>query len=231
MLLVLLLVLQTLTPSSPSDTTHAREAERDRMVRTQIAARGIEDPDVLAALRAVPRHRFMPERWRPYAYEDRPLPIGHEQTISQPFIVAYMTELLRLRPDDVVLEVGTGSGYQAAVLAEIVDRVYSIELIPDLARTAARRLQRLGYDGVTVRQGDGYLGWPKYAPFDAIIVTAAPGHIPPPLIDQLAEGGRLVIPVGRTASTQTLMLVEKKDGEVTRRRLAPVRFVPLRRSH
>ena len=198
------------------------------MVRTQIAARGVAAPAVLAALDRVPRHRFVPPDMAPRAYADRPLPIGHGQTISQPFIVAYMTELLELRPGDRVLEVGTGSAYQAAVLAEIVREVVSIEIIAPLGASPAGRLSALGYRNCTVLEGDGYFGWPDGAPYDAIIVTAAAEHVPPPLIAQLRPGGRMAIPVGASAWTQNLLLIEKDEaGKVTTRNLLPVRFVPL----
>ena len=205
--------------------------QRDRMVRTQIERRGIEDENVLRAMRTVPRHRFVPARYRQHAYEDRPLPIGYGQTISQPYIVAYMTELLQPQPGHRVLEVGTGSGYQAAILAEIVDSVYSVEIVPELADTVAHRLARLGYDKVTVKNADGYYGWKEHGPFDAIIVTAATEHVPPPLIEQLEEGGRMILPVGSPFFTQTLMLVEKTGGEITTRSLIPVRFVPFTRAN
>ena len=204
--------------------------QRDRMVRTQIERRGIEDPSVLNAMRTVPRHQFVLTRYTQYAYADRALPIGYGQTISQPYIVAYMTALLRPQPTHRVLEIGTGSGYQAAVLAAIVDSVYSVEIVPELADTVAQRLARLGYDTVRVKQGDGYRGWKDEGPFDAIIVTAAAEHIPPPLIEQLKDGGRMVIPVGSPFLTQTLMLVEKKGDAVTTRSLIPVRFVPFTRA-
>jgi len=202
------------------------------MVDQQIAARDVSDPFVLAAMRAVPRHRFVPDHPPELAYSDRPLPIGHDQTISQPYIVALMTELVKPSGSDRVLEVGTGSGYQAAVLAEIVDSVYTIEIIPALARTARTRLRTLGYDNVVVRTGDGYKGWPERAPFDAIVVTAAPEDIPPPLLNQLAPGGRMIVPVGPTGRTQRLTLVTKSaDGQITRRTVAPVRFVPFLRKN
>ncbi len=204
---------------------------RERMVRTKIERRGIDDPSVLRAMRTVPRHEFVPERYVPRAYEDHPLPIGYGQTISQPYIVAYMTALIRPRPDHRVLEVGTGSGYQAAILAEIVDTVFTIEIVSELAEAVTERLDRLGYDAVTVKHADGYHGWAAHAPFDAIVVTAAAEHIPPPLIQQLKEGGRMIIPVGSPFFTQTLMLVEKRDGEVRTRSLVPVRFVPFTRDH
>ena len=191
---------------------------------------GISDSATLAAMRAVPRHEFVPADQRPYAYEDTPLPIGHEQTISQPVVVAFMTQLVRPRAGMRVLEVGTGSGYQAAVLAETGARVWTIEIFRALAEEAQARLARLGYRGVTVRHGDGYAGWPEEAPFDAIVVTAGADSIPPALIEQLAPGGRLVMPVGDPALDQELVLVEKDaDGRVASRRLLPVRFVPLLR--
>jgi protein-L-isoaspartate(D-aspartate) O-methyltransferase len=216
----------------PADTSWAHQQLRHRMVDRQIAARDVSDPAVLDAMRAVPRHRFVPDVPPELAYADRPLPIGHEQTISQPYIVARMTELVRPEAADRVLEIGTGSGYQAAVLAELVDSVYTIEIIPELARTARARLDTLRYDNVVVRTGDGYRGWPERAPFDAIVVTAAPEEIPPPLLDQLAPGGRMIVPVGPTGRTQRLTLVTKSaDGQTTRRSIAPVRFVPFLREN
>jgi protein-L-isoaspartate(D-aspartate) O-methyltransferase len=203
---------------------------RESMVRRQISARGIEDPRVLAAMGRVPRHEFVPRDLQPAAYDDRPLPIGEEQTISQPFIVALMTEVLELSPDDRVLEIGTGSGYQAAVLAELTDHVYTIEIIESLGRRAERTLRRLGYDRVRVRIGDGYLGWQEHAPFDAIIVTCAPERIPRPLIEQLAEGGRMVIPVG-PRHAQELVLVVKEGGSIRQQEIIPVRFVPMTGEH
>ncbi len=203
--------------------------ERRAMVANQIEARGVKSPDVLEALRAVPRHEFVSTAQQGLAYSDKPLPIGQGQTISQPYIVAYMTEILQLEAGDKVLEIGTGSGYQAAVLAEITSQVYTIEIIEELAVQASERLQRLGYTGVRTTQGDGYYGWKEYAPFDAIIVTAAAGHIPPPLLRQLKPGGRMVIPVGGVYEVQSLMLVRKTSGgEVRTERLMPVRFVPFR---
>ena len=188
--------------------------------------------DVLATLGRVERHKFVPPGQARHAYENRPLPIGHGQTISQPYIVALMTDLLEPDPGDVVLEVGTGSGYQAAVLAELVDHVYSIEIIEPLATSARERLERLGYDNVTTKLGDGYYGWEAHAPFDSIIVTAAASHVPPPLIEQLEPGGRMVIPVGGRFMTQLLLLLEKgEDGEVVTRQIAAVRFVPLTGEH
>ncbi len=198
---------------------------RSEMVEEQIAARGVGDPRVLAAMRSVPRHLFVPEAVRDRAYGDYPLAIGGRQTISQPYIVAAMTELLAPEPEDVVLEIGTGSGYQAAVLSKLVKRVYSIEILPELAETAKRTLRENGFDNVEVIVGDGYRGLPEHAPFEGIIVTAAPGHLPPALVDQLAVGGRLVIPVGEW--TQDLVLLEKTKSGVTRREVLPVRFVPM----
>ena len=190
------------------------------------------DSDVLRVLGKVPRHEFMPADQRRHAYANRPLPIGHGQTISQPYIVALMTDLVEPKPGDVVLEVGTGSGYQAAVLAELVREVYSIEIIEALASEAAARLERLGYDNVTTRLGDGYYGWEEHAPFDAIVVTAAASHVPPPLVEQLKPGGRMVIPVGGRFLTQYLLLVEKtSDNEVLTRQITAVRFVPLTGDH
>jgi protein-L-isoaspartate(D-aspartate) O-methyltransferase len=184
--------------------------------------------DVLESLNTVERHRFVPLRAVPFAYENRPLSIGWGQTISQPYIVALMTDLLRPQPDDVVLELGTGSGYQAAILSGLVDHVYTIEIIEALAVQAGERLQRLGFDNVSTRLGDGYFGWEEHAPFDSIIVTAAATHVPPPLIEQLETGGRMVIPVGGHFTTQWLLLIEKDDdGRVVTRQIAPVRFVPL----
>jgi len=199
---------------------------RNRMVEEQIVARGVKDERVLAAMRKVPRHLFVPENLIPEAYDDTPLPIGHGQTISQPYIVALMTELLQLSGDEKVLEVGTGSGYQAAILGELAKEVYTIEIVEPLAKQAAERLRELGYTNVHVRHGDGYDGWPEQAPFDGIIVTAAPERIPKPLLDQLKPGGRLVIPVG--AWSQDLLVVSKSpDGKITRRVVIPVRFVPM----
>jgi protein-L-isoaspartate(D-aspartate) O-methyltransferase len=193
-----------------------------------IVSAGVRDSATLSAMRAVPRHEFVPAEVRDLAYGDHPLPIGYEQTISQPYVVAFMTEQLRARPGMKVLEVGTGSGYQAAVLAEIGCDVYTIEIVEPLAVTAAATLARLGYDRVHVRHGDGYRGWPEEAPFDAVIVTAAADEIPPKLLEQLAPRGRLVMPVGPRDGVQYLMLVEKAaSGRTTQRTLLPVRFVPL----
>ncbi len=198
---------------------------RERMVETQIKARGIRDPHVLGAMLKVERHQFVPKKFRSQAYEDHPLPIAEGQTISQPYIVALMTELLELKGEAKVLEIGTGSGYQAAILAELVKEVYTIEIIQSLASSAQKLLKELGYRNIRVRAGDGYLGWPEAAPFDAVIVTAAPGHIPQPLVDQLKEGGCMVIPVG--VGFQTLKKLTKKAGKVEIQDIIPVRFVPM----
>ncbi|MGH7570589.1 MAG: protein-L-isoaspartate(D-aspartate) O-methyltransferase [Gemmatimonadota bacterium] len=209
-----------------------RAEERAEMVRRQIAERGIEDQGVLGAMLAVPRHRFVPETHRDRAYGDYPLPIGHGQTISQPYIVAFMTGMLELEAGDKVLEVGTGSGYQAAVASMLVDSVFTIEIVPDLAASATERLEEQGYRDVEVRSADGYYGWEEHAPFDAIFVTAAAGHIPPPLVQQLVPGGRMAIPVGGPFQVQNLVLVEKAaDGSITTRSVLPVQFVPLTGEH
>jgi protein-L-isoaspartate(D-aspartate) O-methyltransferase len=195
------------------------------MVDDQLRARGITDPLVLAAMLKVPRHLFVPSGIVNSAYEDTALPLTHGQTISQPFIVAYMTQALELKGGEKVLEIGTGSGYQAAVLAQIVKEVYTIEILPELAKRAEEVLTSLGYKNIHFKTGDGYLGWPEYAPFDAIIVTAAPDHVPQPLVDQLKRGGRMIIPLGRI--DQKLLVIEKGDTGITRRSTIPVRFVPM----
>ncbi len=201
---------------------------RQRMVAEQLTGfgRGIASPRVLAAMRKVPRHEFVPEGLRARAYEDGPLPIGHGQTISQPFVVAFMTDRLDPKPTDRVLEIGTGSGYQAAVLAELVAQVYTIEIIEDLAKRAAADLARVGYTNVHVRASDGFKGWPEAAPFDAVIVTCAPEKVPQPLIDQLKDGGRMIIPVGPMGD-QDLVLLHKHGSKLDRRSVLPVRFVPM----
>ena len=199
------------------------------MVRVQIINRGVKDPSVLEAMRKVPRHLFVPEDHEKDAYDDNPLPIGYGQTISQPYIVAYMTEVVCPSIKKTALEIGTGSGYQAAVLAEIVGKVYSIEIVKELAEESSERLKRLGYDNITVKYGDGYKGWPEHAPFEIIVVTAAAEQIPQPLIDQLADGGRLVIPVGAPFAIQELLLLEKKRNKILTSRLSFVRFVPFKR--
>jgi protein-L-isoaspartate(D-aspartate) O-methyltransferase len=201
------------------------------MVDEQLAGRDIRNPRVLAAMRKVPRHEFVPKDIRDRAYEDNPLPIGLQQTISQPYIVAFMTQVIDPQPKWRVLEVGTGSGYQAAVLAELVAEVYTIELLPELAEGAKQTLQRLGYRNVHAKAGDGYLGWPEAAPFDAVVVTCGAKHVPEPLFEQLRPGGIMVIPVGDVATGQSLQIVKKGlKGEKEIRDLLPVRFVPLRRA-
>lgn len=213
-------------PSDPADTD--RRAERESMVTEQIARRGVSDPKVLDAMRSVPRHLFVPENERRNAYADRPLPIGHGQTISQPYIVAFMTELLELTGDEKVLEIGTGSGYQAAVLAEITPHVYSIEIIEPLLAAGTASLEAAGYTTVETKAGDGYYGWEEHAPFDRIIVTAAAGHIPPPLVEQLAPDGIIVIPVGSPYQVQTLVrALRDPERGLTTESIATVRFVPM----
>lgn len=208
-----------------------RKEERVNMVNQQLMTRGIENPRVLEAMRAAKRHLFIPPPRDRDAYADRPLPIGHGQTISQPYIVALMTELIQPREDFRVLEIGAGSGYQAAVLAEIVDQVYTVEIVEPLSVWAAERLELAGYENVTVKHADGYYGWEEHAPFDAIVVTAAAPHIPPPLIEQLKDGGRMIIPVGSRFRTQQLVLVEKDGDRVSTRNILPVRFVPFTRAN
>ncbi len=205
------------------------EAARERMVTQQIVSRGVKDAATLRAMRKVQRHLFVPREYERDAYDDTPLPIGYGQTISQPYIVAYMTEVVRPSAKKKALEIGTGSGYQAAILAEIVGKVYTIEIVPELARESEDRLKRLGYSNIICKYGDGYKGWPEHAPFDIIVVTAAPDEIPQPLIDQLAENGRLIIPVGAPSAVQELILLEKKNGKIEKSRLTFVRFVPFRR--
>jgi protein-L-isoaspartate(D-aspartate) O-methyltransferase len=210
------------TAAPPSDFT----AERQKMVQKQLRARGINDERVLAAMAKVPREEFVPLDSRAGSYADGPLPIGYGQTISQPYIVAFMTEQLRLKPSDRVLEIGTGSGYQTAILAELVSEAYTIEIVEPLAKNAEATLQHLGYKNVHVKAGDGYKGWPEAAPFDAIIVTCAPDRVPQPLTDQLKDGGRMIIPVGERFA-QELYLLEKKGGHLKESAVLPVRFVPM----
>lgn len=231
--IVILAALASLTvvQSHPAGTPPERARERQAMVADQIASRGVKDPAVLEAMRTVPRHVFVPPVARAHAYEDRPLSIGHGQTISQPFIVAYMTEALGVRPPHRVLEIGTGSGYQAAVLSRLATHVYSIEIVPELGKRAAETLKTAGYQNVTVMVGDGYGGWPQHAPFDRIMVTAAPDHVPQPLVQQLATGGRMVIPVGPTGGVQELLVIEKGASGIVQKRTIPVIFVPLTRRH
>jgi protein-L-isoaspartate(D-aspartate) O-methyltransferase len=235
-LAAILLFVSTLALADNGDYTAARAAMVEEL---WLYAKFVDDADeariskaVMASMNTVKRHELVPRSERRYAYENRPLPIGHGQTISQPYIVALMTQLIDVDADDVVLEVGTGSGYQAAILAELVGHVYSIEIIPALAIRAKQDLERLGYKNIATKLGDGYYGWEEHAPFDAIIVTAAASHVPPPLIEQLKPGGRMVIPVGERFMTQTLLLLEKTEkGEVITRQYGAVRFVPLTGEH
>jgi protein-L-isoaspartate(D-aspartate) O-methyltransferase len=201
------------------------------MVETQMLARDITDEDVLAAMEAVPRHEFVPPEFVGQAYEDHPLPIGYGQTISQPYIVALMTQLLKIKRGDKVLEIGTGSGYQAAILGQLTDEVYTVEIIRELADLAEERLKRLGYANVHVKNADGYYGWEEHAPYDAIIVTAAPDHVPQPLVQQLKDGGRLVLPVGPPGGYQTLWQITREGEEVKSRNVTGVLFVPLTGGH
>ena len=223
---VLLLAGCSVRPADTATTEDSWALARERMVSEQIAKRGVADVRVLAAMRRVRRHELVPEGVRAHAYEDRPLPIGFGQTISQPYIVAAMSEAIALSGGEKVLEIGTGSGYQAAVLAELGATVYSIELTPELAERARGDLERLGYPNVHLRTGDGYRGWPEHAPFDAIVVTAAPSHVPPALVEQLAVGGRMILPVGEFE--QDLLLLRRDEAGVHREVLMGVRFVPMR---
>lgn len=200
---------------------------RERMVEEQLRSRDIRSSSVLRVMSEVPRHRFVPEDAREYAYTDAPLPIGYNQTISQPYIVALMTQLAEPRSSDRALEVGTGSGYQAAVLAELVREVYTIEIVEELATLASATLETLGYDNVEVRAGDGYAGWPEAAPFDIVLITAAAPRLPDPLVEQLAEGGRMVLPMGTPGGLQELVVYVKRNGRLERRNVIPVRFVPM----
>ena len=237
----LFMALAALLAVSVAARGDAYTAQRQAMLREIVlmakdagfeTGRAKLDGRVLAAMDKVPRHRFVPANYRSEAYDNRPLPIGYGQTISQPYIVALMTDLLNLKPGVSVLEIGTGSGYQAAILAELTQRVYSIEIIEALGRRARQTLSEAGYGGVQLKVGDGYFGWPQAAPFDAIVVTAAAGHVPPPLVKQLKPGGRMIIPVGTAFLTQHLLLVEKQaDGSIVSRQILPVRFVPLTGSH
>jgi len=230
---------RTAEPNDPNDKRPLRPAhkhpafterleDRSRMVSRQIEARAVKDLNVLKAMRVVPRHAFVRSREQRYAYADYPLPIGYDQTISQPYIVAFMTEALQLDPNSVVFEVGTGSGYQAAVCAEICREVYTIEIVEELAKSAKKRLKELGYPNVFVKAGDAFFGWPEHAPFDAIIGTAAAGRIPDPLIEQLKPGGRMILPYGSPYGFQYLVLITKdKDGKLQSKNVMPVRFVPM----
>jgi protein-L-isoaspartate(D-aspartate) O-methyltransferase len=218
---------QTIPALEPDDYTRLRE----HMVKQQIMARGIEDPRVLEAMRKVPRHLFVPEKYRAFSYRDHPLPIGQGQTISQPYIVAFMTEALDLKPDEKVLEIGTGSGYQAAILAELVKEVYTIEIVEKLGKRARQTLEMLGYKNIHVKIGDGYKGWPEKAPFDAVIVTCAPERIPEALVQQLNDGGRMIIPVGKAGAIQELVRAVKKKGKLKKKEVMRVRFVPMVKGH
>ena len=221
-LLAVLIVLLISTASSDDYTK-----KREEMVDRHILARGITDPKTLQAMLTVPRHEFVPEDLRDEAYADYALPIGYGQTISQPYVVALMTSQLNLEGDEKALEIGTGSGYQAAVLAEAVDHVYTIEIVPELAQRAGQTLKKLKYENVTVKNADGYFGWEEHQPFDVIMITAAVDHIPPPLIQQLKEGGRLILPLGNPLYYQTLTLVEKRDHDLYTKHITDVRFVPM----
>ncbi len=225
--IILLVAFFTKTSNAQDDYINQRE----RMVNTQLLARDIVDPATLKAMRQVKRHEFVPSNMKKYAYTDGPLSIGHQQTISQPYIVAYMTQELKLKRMHRVLEIGTGSGYQAAVLAKIVDSVYTIEIVEPLGIMAEKRFKRLGYKNIYTRIGDGYHGWPEKAPFDAIIVTAAVQEIPPKLLDQLAEGGRMIIPVGQTRFHRNLILAVKKNGKIKTKNRIAVAFVPFTRKN
>lgn len=227
--LILILFYLLIQPMGGQQEEKAFREARERMVSRQLKARDIHEEAVLKAMGKVKRHLFVSAAQAAEAYADRPLPIGYGQTISQPYMVAYMTQVIRPKPGDKVLEVGTGSGYQAAVLAEIVSQVFTIEIVPEQGHSAGLRLKNLGYGNVQVRVGDGYHGWLEHAPFDAIVVTAAAPYVPQPLVDQLKEGGRMVIPLGLPNKEQTLMLVEKKKGKVMSRSLMPVMFVPFTR--
>jgi protein-L-isoaspartate(D-aspartate) O-methyltransferase len=216
---------------TPTPSADPFQKPREHMVTFDIEERGVKDAEVVAAMGIVPRHEFVPEDYQSQAYVDHALPIGYGQTISQPYVVAVMTELLKLKHGDRVLEVGTGSGYQAAILAQLTDEVYTVEIIQELYDRASATLKKLGYSQVETRHGDGYYGWEEHAPYDAIIVTCAPDHIPQPLVNQLKDGGRLVIPVGPPGSYQTLWLIEKHGEEVTSRSVMGVVFVPLTGVH
>ncbi len=237
LLLLLLLYLPLNSFASKNDYPKARQRmvnliENDVKTTSNYIGMNTLSDDVMQAMRTVKRHLFVPESKIPFAYENRPLAIGHGQTISQPYIVALMTELLEPEPTDNVLEIGTGSGYQAAILSSLVDKVYTIEIIEPLAEQVKERFQKLQYTNIISRTGDGYYGWEENAPFDGIMVTAAASHVPPPLLQQLKPGGRMVIPVGSRFLTQQLLLIEKKeDGQITTRQILPVRFVPLTGDH
>lgn len=230
--LTILLACVNAEGQSIEDDTLFYQLLRQAMIENQIIDRGVSDERVIKAMNDVPRHLFVKESLRDLAYADGPLPIGHNQTISQPYIVAYMTEILQPDTHHIVLEVGTGSGYQAAILSKLVNHVYSIEIIPELGKEAANRLDKLGYDNVTVKIGDGYNGWEEHSPFDRIIVTAAPEQIPKKLVDQLKSGGLMILPVGKTSFGQDMRIVKKdRTGQVTTQETIPVRFVPMIHEH
>ncbi len=224
---LLLFVIQIVFMNCSSTFQNDFTLQRKQMVNEQIKSRGITDKRVIAAMEKVERHRFVPQELTHLAYGDHPLSIGYEQTISQPYVVAFMTEALKLKKTDRVLEIGTGSGYQAAILAEICDSVFTIEIIPPLAQKAHKILSELGYNNIQVKTGDGYLGWPEKAPFDAIIVTCSPTKVPPALEEQLKEGGSMIIPVGDQMTGQYLYLIKKQNGKLIKQNVLPVRFVPM----
>jgi protein-L-isoaspartate(D-aspartate) O-methyltransferase len=226
-----ILIFLLLLLNGPHSITQNYERLRENMVRQQIRNRGINHKSTLKAMQTVERHRFVPAGLQMRAYDDGPIPIGYGQTISQPYIVAYMTQLSDPEPGDKVLEIGAGSGYQAAILGEIVEQVYTIEIVPELGERAGKLLKELGYDNIEVITGDGYFGHEQHAPYDAIVVTAAAEYIPPPLIAQLKDGGKMIIPVGSPFMVQNLMLVEKKGEQITTTSLIPVRFVPFTRKN
>ena len=217
------------TTCSFTQTDDIHKLRRERMVTNQIQIRGLDHKQTINAMGIVPRHLFVPDNLQDNAYDDRPLPIGHGQTISQPYIVAYMTSIINPKPDFKVLEIGTGSGYQAAVLSEIVDSIFTMEIVPELYQSASARLSELAYDNIKIKFGDGYYGWPEHGPYDAIVVTAAAEFIPPPLLEQLKEGGKMIIPVGSPFMVQSLILVNKKKDRITTTNLMSVRFVPFTR--
>jgi len=221
----------TRTPAGATPTVDLYQSTRVQMVEAQMRNRDITDEEVLEAMEEVPRHEFVPERYQELAHADRPLPIGHGQTISQPYIVALMTQLLKVEPNDKVLEIGTGSGYQAAIMGELAHEVYTVEIIEELAESATGLLSRLGYANVHVKHVDGYYGWEEHAPYDVIIVTCAPDHIPQPLLDQLADGGRMVVPVGPPGAYQVLWKIEREGDEIVSQRITGVVFVPLTGEH
>lgn len=224
---ILTSTINVIVPFQKVEAQNEYRLKREQMVETQIRNRGITNSDILDAFLQVERHRFVPEEMIELAYIDSPLPIGEGQTISQPYVVAFMTKQLQIKPSQKILEIGTGSGYQAAILAELGAEVYSIEIIESLAQNAKKVLNEIGYDNIHLKTSDGYLGWEEYAPYDAIIVTCAPSQIPEPLIEQLTDGGKMIIPVGEQVSVQELILLEKNKGKIKQRSILPVRFVPM----